>query len=103
MTVPYSFEVPKDDDNWPRDSRGMHLGAFVAGIRRPLCYVNMRDELQSLGLQSLGLQSLGLQSLGLQSLGLQSLGLQSLGLQSLGLVNRDSKEKIKIVGWRYSH
>ena len=76
----------------------MQLGAFVAGIRRPLCYVNMRDELQSLGLQSLGLQSLGL-----QSLGLQSLGLQSLGLQSLGLVNRDSKENIKIVVWRNSH
>jgi hypothetical protein len=49
LLIPYSFRIPKDDDDWPRNLWGMQLGALAARIRRNLCYVNMRDELLLLG------------------------------------------------------
>ena len=49
MLVPSEFEVPRDSDIWPADTRGMKLGSLVTDIRQRMVFSVMYDDLLEIG------------------------------------------------------
>ena len=50
MLVPNTFEVPRDDNEWPSELWGMRLGIAVRNVRSVKgSYADKKEELMSLG------------------------------------------------------